>query len=60
MTHARPRSRLLIAALMAVVLLALASSSLHAQAGGAGTIVRGEIPPDGGFGLIVFGGGSFS
>ncbi|MBX7110619.1 MAG: hypothetical protein K1X87_02085 [Dehalococcoidia bacterium] len=48
----------------ALLLLALAPAGARAQAvppsGGSGTIVRGEIPADGGFGLIVFGGGTFA
>lgn len=60
------RLRRLATALVTLALLAgaLAPAPARAQAvpsgGGTGTIIRGEIPRDGGFGLIVFGGGSFS
>lgn len=48
----------------ALLVLALAPSPARGQVttpiGGTGTIIRGEIPSNGGFGLIVFGGGTFS
>jgi hypothetical protein len=64
MTDRIARPTMLAPALLAlVVLAALVPASVGAQAvppPGTGTVVRGEIPPNGGFGLIVFGGGSFS
>lgn len=49
------RSALALVALVAALLLALVPAGASAQTG---TIISGSIPPTGGFGIIVFGGGS--
>lgn len=50
-----PRDASLVVALVGFLMLALIPSSASAQTG---TIVSGSIPPTGGFGIIVFGGGT--
>jgi len=58
--------RRLLLALALLVTLAAAAPSAHAQEAAAplppgpgGRIISGSIPPDGGFGLVVFGGGTY-
>lgn len=59
MRHARFAVLACLLMLAAVLPAGVAAQTPTPSAGPTGTIMSGSVPPDGGFGLVVFGGGSY-